>query len=123
MRDQLQQMSEQYKSKSSSEEMWVSKASNLEDRIRELESDLNLKGAEVRQVIKDKETEIANWREKFDMSERLIQSMKEAETRLKDVHEIEMSKQNDSFQRQIDELQAQLTGKEAELEKFSGEVS
>lgn len=84
-------MEDQYEEKSKDSDQWASKANSYQERIQEMENDLSVKAGEIKQVFKDKETDIAKWREKFDMNERLISSMKEAEQRLKNVQEIELT--------------------------------
>ena len=56
-----------------------------------METDLNRKATEIRQEFSDKEDQIAKWKDKFEMNERLVVNMREAEERLKSTHQIELN--------------------------------
>lgn len=88
-----------------------------------MEVDLNHQTSALRQMNKEKLETIAKWTEKFEMSERLVASQKEAEERLKEVQKIEMDTQKGEYERQLKDLQAELDKKQASLEDFNKQVS
>ena len=88
-----------------------------------METDLNRKATEIRQEFSDKEDQIAKWKDKFEMNERLVVNMREAEERLKSTHQIELYSKIRESQQNINDLRQQLSKKEAALEKCSNEIS
>lgn len=60
---------------------------------------MNHKVNELRLMNRNKLDQIAKWKEKFEMSERLVASKNEAEDRLREVQKIQMDTQKAEFER------------------------